>query len=1484
MIITETNMKHYFLGVLLLLLANTKAQTTAVPFTNTFDNWPIDTLGWSHYAISGTDDWQVGIPNNSTYFSGACTSPYAWGTNLTGNFAANSNRALETPFFNLTNTGQHMAFSFQHKVNKYNSLNQFKLEYKIGANGVWQLLDNTLSNKKNWQNSSGFSTYYATWRTSAIDLFFIQGQDSVKFRFRLSSQNSDGNGWLIDNFSIQPEYYNVTAVPGDTIKGINSLFTNFNVTSNYNFNNQYSNSYYLTDRFYFSNDNILDAGDYFLGEVNHWVGSTISNWNNTFSLPVGLNAGSYYIFYEYDVNDSIVENNENDNVNFAVLVLDSIYTTNYVEDFDTSIYVWNSNLNVNNSQWKRGDPNNWHLEDPRSGNNAWFSGIQVTNENYLESPYLDLSNSVNNSICWWYKTSRNNYNPSYFYLQKPTFGTTSISTPYFYSPNSVAGYNVPIPKTRYYGWDCHCEDLTNYDGEQSTKFRFLAYGKIEPINLDQVLIDDVYIGEKKPDAGIGGEQDNRFTASSLSTDTLNYLMFNSGLQQLPTTTTEFYWSNDSILDGTDIYLGSEIEPAINDTSFMLRKFEYSKPTTLEGEYFIIYILDAGNMVNEMREYDNIGYFKIYQTYQSSLPYSNNFETSIQGWRHNATLGEDNWEWDVPSGTILNSAFSGQKAFCTNASGNTSFKSRMHLYTPVFDMTQLVHPVLEFDLFNAFTSSGYSLWPFNMGNMMYSVDGGNSWKVLKTESDSYKKWYSQTTFESISGIEQTSYVEYPYGEILYMKNAPFFGNYYSYQGRDYDIDDTYHYVIDLEHLKNEKQIQFMIVYANHDAPVEGMLLDNFEIKEASIDLMVQSHKKLMVSSSDKQLKTFFYIKNNENYISDSTSIRIYVSEDTLLDVNDFFLHQEIVPKITPYKKHLINLVMNTPSNYGQYNYLIYELDEGNYSIEVDESNNIGYLDLAMDTATNYNYPILFDFESEEIDGWTWWHDSTGYYHGHRFRHKTINPDYLNYPEDGIWFLDPIDLLGYSTMYSGYPRHHLEPPSFDFSELSIIEMTFDYISVGSMMSGSNSQGGNISYSIDGGENWIILDQSQDPYAENWYNQSSVASLNGEPGWGYKPNWTHAKYNLSFLGGQSNVRFRFNWRSEFRTSSQGMHGFRLDNFKIDGKYNDLKASSTHPTISIDPNTEQSFPLTYEIENIGYSDVPISKTNIYWSTDTILNVGDSLLYTIPENIFNENSTFTGLQTIHFPTPILQQDYYVLYFTDADSTLNESNETNNLGWWKINFLDTSHVDLESIPLISPVFTDIFSNWFYFEFDYSNNGNFISDSALVTVHWSEDQLLDISDILLYNIHEPRLDPTDYITHAGNIYFPHPILQTTYYLLISTDVNDQNLESNENNNFISVEVNVDTTGLKLNENSINANFSFIATKEKILLSYHGDQEGSISMTLRNSLGQLIWEENDFITKNKKVEISDPNLSDGIYFFTIQQDNTWKVFKFLIHESN
>jgi Secretion system C-terminal sorting domain/CARDB len=1447
---------------------NLSAQV-AVPYLTNFEGAGAIT-GWSTYALSGIDDWEIGDPSG-TYFNSPYSDDSAWVTTLNGTYISNSVRCLETPEFDLTNTLVDYAFTFVNKRHETGSGTQWEVEYSTDGGSIWSILYDVAAEKKGWQGSSGFTYNVETYfQESSISLSWLQGQN-VKFRFKFTSTNGAGDGWLIDDFSIKEAEYNVIAYQGDTIYGMNKLFTQYNVVSPWSFENQYASSYPYEIKYYFSEDVILDVSDSLLGTFSGTVsGGDYFNYNKTFNLQPNLNSGYYYIIYNLDSQDSIAEVNELDNVNYVVLSIDSIYAGTFASDFDTTYYAMSKTNLGSNFDWKKGDANNWHIENPRSGTYAWMSPEYTLVPQYCETPYIDLSTTTNTSVCLWFRTMD---------VQNTTISLNYTTPGQSVTTFPVYGSSTAIADPRLYQWDCFCDNISFLDGELSTKVKISGTTN-NGYNGNQMIIDDIYIGVSKPDAAIEGFKTDRFTPSDIITDTIFYYYFNSGLIALPSADTEFYWSTDSILDVGDIFLGSKLESAMADTSFEFTWYEYAKPTTASGTFYIFYIVDAGGTIDEMREYDNSGYFEIHQEAPQTLPYYNDFETQIDGWRHSSSLGQDEWEWAIPQGSIIDTAFSGVRAWVTNDTGIVSPMSRMHLFTPVFDLTELVHPVLEFDIININYGIGqYATWPFNMGDIMYSTDGGASWLEVDTTNLSFKRMYYRMMFESNAGLDQfpLNGTGHYVGTLLYGKELKMFRNQIDYQTRDYN--DNTHFVVDLDYLGDFEQIQFMFVHANHDSPMEGMMMDNFEITEARTDLTIKTDKILMVDKDDTRLKFFFKLDNDENYISSPTAVNIYLSIDTILTLADSLMHTEQFGDIRPFRKELAIIDVSTPGNYSDYNYVLFEIDPLNIVVESIESNNLYFLPLGMDSCENYIYPISFDFEDEYINGWTWYSDSSEFYNNIRFRTRTVINDPAIGAQNGEWFCDPKGLYSEGTNTSSISILILESPAFDFTAYTNIEMTFDFLCVGdNSSSGWGTQGGNMEYSDDGGFTWQLLTTVQDPFAVNWYNLNQIESLNDEPGWGNSPGpltWLSAEYDLSFLAGSSTIRFRYKFKSD-EWDDGYQEGFRLDNFIINATQSDLKTSQSFLPVLADI-WQINFPVSYEIiNNSGYY-LSGTTTKMYWSKDSIYDIGDSEIYNFTEITIPADSTIYINMNIDYPIPVVQLNYWLFYEIDATNIVTESIETNNLGSFKVTFNDTSLVDLSINPSVGLVTTLVSIPSIQVSYDLYNNGNSESGISTSSFYWSTDSIYDIADQFLSDVMEVSVGASNSEFNSISLTYPLPIVLPQYYVIIKADRFDNVIESNELNN--QTYVNVIFGDLNVSD-QYSINYTVWYNDNYIYINSNGEPLNSGQLGIYNVIGQEI----DWLTFNqsdsKTAEIQVANLPAGLYLIILTTDNEHSIVKFII----
>jgi len=1258
------------LFILLIFLPALKAHSQITPpYYQNFDS--VTCTGWSHYAISGTDYWQRGVPTGN-YLNIVASTPNVWATNLSGNMEYTSMMALETPDFDLSNMTKTYLISFCHEYRTVYT-DGGNVQYSTDQGTTWTLLNGTTAEKVNWYDNSSCSgfggqpawsnSYYSNYKNSIHSLAFLQGQSHVRFRFRYASVDVSQQGWMIDNFSIQENGANVMAIQGQDISAAKN-YTTITVVSPLVYSGFLLSMFTNTTNYYFSRDNVFDAGDSLIGSKTSGISGSLSSWSYTANMIPNLHAGDYYIFYKHDFNNNLAENNENDNVSYCKLHIDSTFTIpEYKEDFEGNISYWKPSAFSIPYYWVKGYSNIHQSEGTHSGLNSWYiRNISDTlfgytpPVQYLETPYLDLTPANNNVICFWYKTKHG-------YSSALLMELSSVnSTPYYST-------SVSIPLTRNIGWGCHCNSLSALNTKNNVKIRFKYSGTAAYGLFDQnVNMDDFYIGQPKPDLSI--ENKNKTTTTlNLVTDTLTYMLFNSGLSPATNSISKFYWSNDSLLDGSDILLATVNELPLNDTLSRIEKVAYSKPAFPAGNYYLIYQLDYANTLDEMHEENNIGFFRLEQVPIVTLPYYNDFENQITGWSHNSSIGNDDWSWGAPQGVYLNTAFSGTKAFHTTANILVTPMSREHLYTPVFDLTTITHPTLEFDAM--FRGEGYCHCFNGQINMSYTTDGGATWTVLDTSNQSYNRWYYFMEYEDVGGYDQ-NYIWTNHSELFFESNEKAFANTWQYNSRD--ADRNTHYVVDLGLLANRSHVQFRYniateTYANSPNPFpEGAVIDNFRISQKAIDLFVPYKKSLMISSMNQKIKFSMDIINRGNYMSNPTYVKFYVSIDSILDGSDYYLGQDTVQRIRPDMKYFLNEIFSTPSNFSSYKYLLYQIDPFNTSIESNETNNIGNWPLALDSISTY--PYAEDFNDTVVNGWN------GYViniygvrlkKGYRFRNMFAPAERLlvhdQGEKSGTMFTDRVN----STMdIVVVPYWYLETPSFDFSSLHQINLSFDLVCTGTTW--IDITGGNMEYSIDGGNNWQIL-TTQLGQATNWYNSLSVGSLYNQPGWALSDtNFTPASIDISFLQGKQNVVFRYKYRSK--------GGMRIDNFIIDANAIDYVANN-HLTPVYAQLSQPNVNFNYSITNISAIDGDPVKTKFYWSTDTILDASDILIHTVSEPALLAGQNQISPVTIAHPTDILQLTYYLLYFTDAENELCETSELNNFGSFEVIF-DSTNISVDN--------------------------------------------------------------------------------------------------------------------------------------------------------------------------------------------------------------
>ncbi|MEN0048249.1 MAG: S8 family serine peptidase, partial [Bacteroidota bacterium] len=120
---------------------------------------------------------------------------------------------------------------------------------------------------------------------------------------------------------------------------------------------------------------------------------------------------------------------------------------------------------------------------------------------------------------------------------------------------------------------------------------------------------------------------------------------------------------------------------------------------------------------------------------SSFPYQEDFENDNGNW---TSRGKNNdWEWGVPSNTLINQAADGNKAWVTDLDSNYTDAGFGILHSPCFDLSNLTTPVLSFSMWKDIESDSASL--FDFARIQYSTNGVN-WATLGSNGTGYN-WYN-----------------------------------------------------------------------------------------------------------------------------------------------------------------------------------------------------------------------------------------------------------------------------------------------------------------------------------------------------------------------------------------------------------------------------------------------------------------------------------------------------------------------------------------------------------------------------------------------------------------------------------------------------------------------------------------------------------------------------------------------------------------------
>ncbi|WP_414753715.1 CARDB domain-containing protein [Anabaena sp. CCY 9910] len=261
------------------------------------------------------------------------------------------------------------------------------------------------------------------------------------------------------------------------------------------------------------------------------------------------------------------------------------------------------------------------------------------------------------------------------------------------------------------------------------------------------------------------------------------------------------------------------------------------------------------------------------------------------------------------------------------------------------------------------------------------------------------------------------------------------------------------------------------------------------------------------------------------------------------------------------------------------------------------------------------------------------------------------------------------------------------------------------------------------------------------------------------------------------------------------------------------------TAPTTASVGNTIQ---LSYQVRNQGVGNAVASTTRFYLSRDTTFSTDDVLLGSDAVNSIAAGAVSSETASIVIANTIAGGNYHLLFRTDADSTVAESNETNNIVSRAIT-INGPRPDLIIQNISAPSIVDPGS--LTLNYQIANQGTASAGNHRTKIYLSRDTTLSNDDILLAsdpNYFYPVLNAGTYSSESYLLSISRDINFGNYHLLFQADGNGEISESNETNNVTAKAITIAAPDLIVQNPSAPASANIGTT---ISLSYQLKNQGN-----------------------------------------------------------
>ena len=1054
-----------------------------LPYSDDFESTP---MLWYEQSLNPTTHWELGYPNfNQT--TGTHSGVNAWDINLDTSYNYNATSYLYSPIFNLSGPTSYELRFWQNcqSESKYDGT---RIEYSIDSGNTWLTLGSQNDPYGyNWYNyyallATGFPGWAGSsggWIQSRYRLTNFIGASAFSIRFVFESDNViNEDGISIDDIEIasipdyDASYVSLNNNSLNTAAGLNSG----NITIKFlNAGTLPINSFTAS----YSVNGIIQQSQVFTQTVNPLdTGIAI--------LPGFISpAGTYTICGAIDLAlDADTSNNDGCFVANGVAPM----ATPYSDDFESGSPGWTTSFANPTTLWELGTPNYGVTNSVHSGSNCWdvnlVSSYSTNAYSTLTSPVFDVSTIGIFGISFWanyfselgwdgvrmeYSTNGGSTWAVLGYMGDP-LGSN------WYDNNILASSNLPGWCDNSAGWKKITYRFDPFTGINYIQFRFI-FTSDNSIVKDGFSIDDFSV-YPIPDLDaeiISITPAHIFPAAGTHSYNLQLDIRNAGSQTYSGVTVGYLVNG---IPQQSIYYSSLMAP-LNTKSFSLPGFIPSNGAQDVCAYV--------HLVNDNNSSNDTTCIILTGTPQYTPYFQDNFDGVNKGW-NTATTGNPltQWEAGTPNYGQTNSAYSAPNCWDINLQTAYSPDAMTYLYSPWFDLTASLNPILSFmqnrntypnneGFYIEWTSQVIPTWSllgyFNQGTATnwYNDQAGSPFPGAMWDGSSSGWIESKMPLTGI--IPTTSPVQF---RIVFQSSSlPILGDGVSID--DFKIDVT---------LANDAELVSVIspgttTIQNSSVPVQVVLRNHGTIPLTTLDLKYSLNGGPVVSSTWTGQLPF-----------DSIAIVTLPSIFPIAGINT------------------LRVYVSWGSDLNQLN---------------------DTLDFNFTGIATSGLPYFNDFES----GSGYWMSSGTTSTQWQYGTPNFAGTSSAYSGDSCW---DINL---NTPYNNLGDAILTSPIFDLNQYNIITLSFwhNYITE------QNADGMFVEYS-NNGTIWQPLGNIGDPNGTNWYNSTIYQS---HEGWsGNSSGWKNSSYIYNKPFGNNYFQLRFRFISDFNLVNAGVS---VDDISLSG-----------------------------------------------------------------------------------------------------------------------------------------------------------------------------------------------------------------------------------------------------------------------------------------------------------------------------------------------